>query len=133
MGRKAPPRPRLELRRSTRPQSARRRSLQARHTHAALRGQNGAAKVRRMAPWAVRLRHLVLLVALGCGGASDATKNRTFYDWSLGDGSQQFERPYPRLDWPENSDERIFLGVSVLQDRVQFSRPSNWRLRNASN
>jgi hypothetical protein len=76
---------------------------------------------------------LVLASAAGCGGAKDATKNRTFYDWSLGDGSQQFESPYPRLDWPENSNDRVFLGVSVLRDRVRFSRPSNWRLRNASN
>jgi hypothetical protein len=76
---------------------------------------------------------LTLALAAGCGGASDATKNRTFYDWSLGDGSQQFERPYPRLDWPENSNDRVFSGVSILQDRIQFSRPSNWRLRNASN
>jgi hypothetical protein len=76
---------------------------------------------------------LALVLAAGCGGAKDATKNRTFYDWSLGDGSQQFESPYPRLDWPENSNDRVFLGVSVLRDRVRFSRPSNWRLRNASN
>ena len=76
---------------------------------------------------------VALLVVLACGGANEATKNRTFYDWSLGDGSQQFEKPYPRLDWPENSSDRTFLGVSILQDRVQFSRPSNWRLRNASN
>lgn len=76
---------------------------------------------------------LALTCAAGCGGASDATKNRTFYDWSLGDGSQQFERPYPQLDWPENSTDRVFTGVSILQDRIRFSRPSNWRLRNASN
>jgi hypothetical protein len=71
----------------------------------------------------------------GCGGAgaSDATKNRTFYDWSLGDGSQAFERPYPRLDWPEKTPSSRFIGVSVLQDQVYFSRPRNWRVRNASN
>lgn len=72
-------------------------------------------------------------LTVACGGASDATRNRTFYDWSLGDGSQQFEQPYPRLDWPENSAERTFLGVSVLEGRIRFSRPANWRLRNASN
>lgn len=73
--------------------------------------------------------------ALGCGGAAtaEATKNRTFYDWSLGDGSQAFERPYPRLNWPEKSENPRFIGVSVLQGQVSFSRPRNWRVRNASN
>jgi hypothetical protein len=71
----------------------------------------------------------------GCGGAgsSDATKNRTFYDWSLGDGSQAFERPYPHLNWPEKTASPRFIGVTVLQGQVYFSRPRNWRIRNASN
>jgi hypothetical protein len=77
---------------------------------------------------------LSLLGAIACGaGSSDATKNRTFYDWSLGDGSKAFERPYPRLNWPEESESPRFIGVSVLQDQIYFSRPSNWRIRNASN
>lgn len=78
---------------------------------------------------------LLALAASGCGGAgsSDATKNRTFYDWSLGDGSQAFERPYPRLNWPEKSDSPRFIGVSILEGQVYFSRPRNWRVRNASN
>jgi hypothetical protein len=75
-----------------------------------------------------------LVVSLfACAGASDATKNRTFYDWSLGDGSQSFEQPYPSLDWPQKVARPAFMGVSVLGDKVRFSRPSNWRLRNASN
>lgn len=120
-----------------------------------LRGRRRPAKVRRMvwaaralgssSFWVCRMQRacargswrgaasLAVIATLGCGGASDATKNRTFYDWSLGDGSQQFERPYPRLDWPENASDRTFLGVSVLEDRVHFSRPRSWRLRNASN
>ena len=71
----------------------------------------------------------------GCGGAAsgEATKNRTFYDWSMGDGSRAFERPYPSLNWPTNTQLPRFVGVSVLQDQVYFSRPSNWRIRNASN
>ena len=71
----------------------------------------------------------------GCGGAasSEATKNRTFYDWSMGDSSRAFERPYPSLNWPTNTQLPRFVGVSVLQDQVYFSRPSNWRIRNASN
>jgi hypothetical protein len=76
-------------------------------------------------------------VSLGCGAAatnnSEATKNRTFYDWSLGDGSQAFEHAYPRLNWPERTQAPRFIGVSVLKDQVYFSRPSNWRIRNASN
>jgi hypothetical protein len=75
----------------------------------------------------------VLLSVCACGGASDATKNRTFYDWSLGDGSQSFEQPYPSLDWPQKVADPAFVGVSVLGNKVHFSRPSNWRLRNASN
>jgi hypothetical protein len=73
--------------------------------------------------------------AAGCGGAAtnEANKNRTFYDWSLGDGSQAFERPYPRLNWPEKTENPRFVGVSVLQGQVYFSRPRNWRVRNASN
>ena len=76
-----------------------------------------------------------LLAALcACGGGNrQATRNRTFYDWSLGDGSQAFEHAFPRLDWPQQSDSPRFLGVSVLKGGVQFSRPRNWRLRQASN
>jgi hypothetical protein len=77
---------------------------------------------------------LLSAAAWSCGaGTSDATKNRTFYDWSLGDGSQAFEKPYPKLNWPENSEDGPFVGVVVLGDRVRFSRPRNWRVRNASN
>lgn len=70
-----------------------------------------------------------------CGGAAsnEATKNRTFYDWSMGDSARAFERPYPSLNWPTNTQLPRFVGVSVLQDQVYFSRPSNWRIRNASN
>lgn len=71
--------------------------------------------------------------ACGTAASKDAAKNRTFYDWSLGDGSQAFERPYPRLNWPEKTESPRFIGVSVLKDQVYFSRPRNWRVRNASN
>ena len=67
-----------------------------------------------------------------CAGASPGAKNRTFYDWSLGEGSAAFERKYPRLDWPANSADSAFVGVSVLDDAVRFSRPRNWRIRSAS-
>jgi hypothetical protein len=74
---------------------------------------------------AVALALLGAGLAAGCGGAAtnEATKNRTFYDWSLGDGSQAFERPYPRLNWPERTESPRFIGVSVLQGQVYFSRP----------
>lgn len=77
----------------------------------------------------------IALAAWGCGAAasSDATKNRTFYDWSMGDSARAFERPYPPLNWPEKVQNPRFIGVSILQDQVYFSRPSNWRIRNASN
>jgi hypothetical protein len=94
------------------------------------RGENRAALLAALA--AASLAGGVLT---GCGGAgqSDATKNRTFYDWSLGDGSQAFEKPYPRLNWPEKTESPRFIGVSILKDQVYFSRPRNWRVRNASN
>ena len=91
--------------------------------------------VKQRAAIALRAASMVALLVCGCGGAgaSDATKNRTFYDWSLGDGSQAFEHAYPRLNWPEKVQNPRFVGVSVLQDQVYFSRPSNWRIRAASN
>lgn len=82
---------------------------------------------------AIRVAAAAALVALlGCGGASQATRNRVFYDWSLGEGSPAFEHQYHRLDWPSKSPEPSFLGVSVLDDAVRFSRPRNWRIRSAS-
>jgi hypothetical protein len=91
--------------------------------------------VKQRAAIAVCAACIGALSAWGCGGAasSDATKNRTFYDWSMGDGSKAFERSYPPLNWPVNTQNPRFVGVSILQDRVYFSRPSNWRIRNASN
>jgi hypothetical protein len=77
---------------------------------------------------------LTLLAAstAACGGASDATKNRTFYDWSLGDGTRAFEQEYPRLDWPSRTPQPYYIGVSVLDAGVRFSRPRNWKIRAAS-
>lgn len=71
--------------------------------------------------------------SLACGGANDATKNSTFYDWSLGDGSAAFERRVRKLDWPKNVPLPSYVGVSVLHDTVRFSRPSDWIIRRASN
>jgi len=81
-----------------------------------------------------RLLALSLLVSslVACAGTSQATRNRTFYDWSLGDGSAAFEREYPKLDWPSNLAHATFIGVSVLDGAVRFSRPRNWRIQSAS-
>jgi hypothetical protein len=75
---------------------------------------------------------LCALSLVGCAGASPATKNRTFYDWSLGEGSAPFEQAYRRLDWPARAVQPAFIGVSVLDGAVRFSRPRDWRIRSAS-
>jgi hypothetical protein len=75
---------------------------------------------------------LLALSLVGCAGASQATKNHTFYDWSLGAGGARFEQEYRRLDWPSNSARATFIGVSVLDGAVRFSRPRDWRIRSAS-
>jgi len=54
-----------------------------------------------------------VVAPVGCGGTSQATRNRVFYDASLGDGSPTFERQYPRLDWPKSSPDPSFQGVSA--------------------
>jgi hypothetical protein len=75
---------------------------------------------------------LLAMGLLACAGANEASKNRTFYDWSLGDGTRAFEQDYPPLDWPENSSRPDFIGVKVLDGGVRFSRPRNWIVRGAS-
>jgi hypothetical protein len=82
--------------------------------------------------WRSTCSTVLALSLAACGGANRAAKNRTFYDWSLGEGSGAFERQYPRLDWPLHAADSAFLGVSVLDDAVRFSRPRNWRIRSAS-
>lgn len=74
------------------------------------------------------------LLALGCASTQQASNNRTFYDWSLGDrAASDFEQPRKALDWPPQQSEPDFVGVEVLQGAVRFSRPSSWLMRNASN
>jgi hypothetical protein len=85
---------------------------------------------RRLA--AISAAAAVGIALVGCGGTSQAARNRVFYDWSLGEGSPAFERQYPRLNWPSKSPDPPFLGVSVLDGAVRFSRPRNWRIRSAS-
>jgi len=91
-----------------------------------LGGCQGAART------ALSALGLLALGLLGCGGANEASKNRTFYDWSLGDGTRSFEQEYPPLDWPENAARPDFIGVQVLDGGVRFSRPRNWLVRGAS-
>jgi hypothetical protein len=73
----------------------------------------------------------------GCGGPSEgATKNRTFYDWTVatGDqGSKEFEERYPPLDLAAESPNPEYVGLTVLRRGIHFSKPKNWLLRDASN
>ncbi len=76
----------------------------------------------------------VVALALACGSDAAGQRNRTFYDWSLGDGAvAAFERPEPRLNWPSDQVEPDFIGVEVLRGAVRFSHPRNWIIRDASN
>jgi len=79
--------------------------------------------------WSLRGAFFALSL-VGC--ASQATKNHTFYDWSLGAGSAAFEQEYRRLDWPSDAPQATFIGVSVLEGAVRFSRPREWRILSAS-
>lgn len=77
------------------------------------------------------------LLLAGCGGPSEgATKNRTFYDWTVatGDGgSKEFEERYPPLDFAAQEQNPEYLGVTVLRRGIHLSKPKNWLLRDASN
>jgi hypothetical protein len=73
-----------------------------------------------------------------CGGAPDsASKNRTFYDWSVAAGggasTGQFEQRYPRLDLAQKDATPEYLGYTVLRGGVHLSRPKNWMIREANN
>jgi hypothetical protein len=73
----------------------------------------------------------------GCGGPSEgATKNRTFYDWTVatGDaGAKEFEERYPPLDLPAQEPSPEYVGVTLLRRGIHLSKPKNWLLRDASN
>ena len=77
------------------------------------------------------------LCVSGCGGPSEgATKNRTFYDWTVatGDqGSKEFEERYPPLDLAPQAPNPEYVGVTVLRRGIHLSKPKNWLLRDASN
>lgn len=77
------------------------------------------------------------LCVAGCGGPSEgATKNRTFYDWTVatGDqGSKEFEERYPPLDLAAQAPSPEYVGVTVLRRGIHLSKPKNWLLRDASN
>lgn len=84
----------------------------------------------------------VVLVGLGsfgagCSGAQDAaTKNRTFYDWTVATGSSgavDFEQRYPPLDQAVAPPLPEYLGVTVVGGGVHLSRPKNWMLRDGVN
>jgi hypothetical protein len=80
---------------------------------------------------------LAAQVLCGCGGPSEgATKNRTFYDWTVatGDaGAKEFEERYPPLDLAPQEPNPEYVGVTVLRRGIHLSKPKNWLLRDASN
>jgi hypothetical protein len=73
----------------------------------------------------------------GCGGPSEvASKNRTFYDWTVAtgeQGSKAFEERYPPLDLAQQGESPEYVGVTVLRRGIHLSKPKNWLLRDASN
>jgi hypothetical protein len=77
-----------------------------------------------------------LLGLASCGGPADgATKNRTFYDWTIAtdSGSKEFEERYPPLDLGAQEASPEYVGVTVLRRGIHLSKPKNWLLRDASN
>ncbi len=73
----------------------------------------------------------------GCGGPSEgATRNRTFYDWTVATGeagAKEFEERYPPLDLAAAPPRPEYVGVTVLRRGIHLSKPKNWLLRDASN
>lgn len=73
----------------------------------------------------------------GCGGPSEgATKNRTFYDWTVATadgGAKEFEERYPPLDLAAQEPSPEYVGVTILRRGIHLSKPKNWLLRDASN
>ncbi len=73
----------------------------------------------------------------GCGGPAElASKNRTFYDWTVAtgeQGSKEFEERYPPLDFAAQGEAPEYVGVTVLRRGIHLSKPKNWLLRDASN
>jgi len=76
-------------------------------------------------------------VASGCSGSQEtATKNRTFYDWTVATGTSgavDFEQPYPPLDLASAAPLPQYMGVTVVRGGVHLSRPKNWMLRDGVN
>jgi hypothetical protein len=87
--------------------------------------------------WVIAGMTLVAPLLGGCGGPSEgATKNRTFYDWTVatGDaGAKEFEERYPPLDLAAQEPNPEYIGVTVLRRGIHLSKPKNWLLRDASN
>jgi hypothetical protein len=78
------------------------------------------------------------LLAAACGGGAAAAPGTVFDPGGSGSNapvdvtmSRDVEHPYPALD-EANASGGGWIGVSVLHDGVRFTRPSRWRLRDAS-
>ena len=63
-----------------------------------------------------------------------ALRNPVFYDHATigADLASQFEKRFPKLDLEERDPNPAYLGVEVLDGKVRVSRPSNWKVRAAS-
>ena len=80
---------------------------------------------------------LALSVASCGGGSAAASKNRTFYDWTVatagGEAAQAVEQRYPPLDLGAAATTPEYLGYTVLLGGVHLSRPKTWMLRDGNN
>lgn len=87
--------------------------------------------------WVSRYLFVGALALGGCGGPAEvASKNRTFYDWTVATGDQgakEFEERYPPLDLAAQGEAPEYVGVTVLRRGIHLSKPKNWLLRDASN
>ena len=74
---------------------------------------------------------------VGCGPSTPdpiAFQNRTFYDYIFNGNldASAFEKPWKPWDLPEQKPNPQYKGVSILNEKVHISRPTNWVIRDAS-
>lgn len=72
----------------------------------------------------------------GCAGTPDpiAFKNRIFYQYDDPNSvAANFEQRFPPLDLALRDPNPEYQGVSVIGGTIHLSRPTNWKIRTASN
>jgi hypothetical protein len=72
----------------------------------------------------------------GCAGTPDpiAFKNRVFYQYDDPTANAaSFEQHYAPLDLAQRDPNPEYEGVSVIGGNIHLSRPTNWKIRTASN